>query len=207
MNFIYLRKFSTLSVIKLVFDNDIIEDTSYGLTSMTSSFSTLLVFSFSSSLYSSWISQILLSTYLLSFPLYQSSSLANILWIWNICSSMLLWTRYRRFSDIWVILVVFITQLLILTIKIDPSISVIIVLASSTSFLMSFTNPYMSIIVSNPFSILWYSLDQSSLSFFMIYTWSILFNFLKTYGFGDVGTMVKVLLFVIWEDILFVGLL
>ena len=35
----------------------------------------------------------------------------------------------------------------------------------------------------------------------------MLFNFLETYGFGDVGAMVKVLLFMIWEDILFVGLL
>ena len=72
MNFMYLVRFSTSSVIKLVSDNDdVVEDTLYGLTSMTSLFSTTPFSSFfSSSTYNSWISQILLSMYLLPFPLY-----------------------------------------------------------------------------------------------------------------------------------------
>ena len=77
-----------------------------------------------------------------------------------------------------------------LAVKINPSASIIVVLASFANFLISFIHLCTSIIISNPFSILWYSLDQSSLSLFITYAWSMLFNFLDMYGFGDVGVVV-----------------
>ena len=80
MNFIHLKRFSTSSVMKLVLDDDIIVDISYGLTSITSSSSTTPFSSlFFSLIYKSWISQIFSSTYLLPFPLYWSNSSASIL--------------------------------------------------------------------------------------------------------------------------------
>ena len=70
-NFICLKRFSTSSVMKLVLDDDVVVDTLYGLTSITSSSSTTPFSSlFSFSIYKSWISQIFSSTYLLPFPLY-----------------------------------------------------------------------------------------------------------------------------------------
>ena len=81
-----------------------------------------------------------------------------------------------------------------LTIKTVPSISVIMVFASSASFLISFVILCISIIVSNPFNVLWYNLDQSSHSFFITCTWSMLLSFREIYGFGEMGTITKVLL-------------
>ena len=55
INFMYLLRFSISSVIKLVFDDDdIVDDTSYRQTNITSSFTTVLFSSFVSSfMYSS----------------------------------------------------------------------------------------------------------------------------------------------------------
>ena len=53
MNFIYLRRFSTSSIIKLVLDDDVVENILYSLTSMTSLSSTCPISTFSSSLYNS----------------------------------------------------------------------------------------------------------------------------------------------------------
>ena len=155
--------------------------------------------------YRSWIPQIFSSTYWFSFSLYWSNSLASILWIWNALLSMLLWIRYQRSSAIWVIFIVFVVRLLMLAVRIFPSISITVISVSSTIFFISFIILWTSIIASIPFNVLWYNLDQSSLSLFMICAWSMLFNFLDTYGFGDVGAVLKVLLFTIWEDILFVN--
>ena len=91
-------------------------------------------------------------------------------------------------------LVTFMTRLSMLTIKTVPSISVIIVFASSASFLISFVILCISIIVSNPFNVLWYNLDQSSCSLFITCAWSMLLSFLEMYGFGEVGAVIKVLL-------------
>ena len=85
-------------------------------------------------------------------------------------------------------------RLLMLAVKTVPSISVIVVFASSTSFLISFIIFCISIIVSNPFNVLWYNLDQSSHSFFITCTWSMLLSFREMYGFGEVGAIAKVLL-------------
>ena len=71
MNFMCLKRFSTSSIMKLVLDDDVVMDTLYGLTSITSSSSTTPFSSlFFSSIYMSCISQIFFSTYLLPFPLY-----------------------------------------------------------------------------------------------------------------------------------------
>ena len=66
--------------------------------SMTSSSSTLPLFFFVCFLfiYNSWIFYMFSSTYVLSLPLYIFSLSANILWIWNTWSSILLWTRLLR---------------------------------------------------------------------------------------------------------------
>ena len=63
-NFIYLKRFSTLSIIKLVLDaDDVVVNTLYGLTSITSSSSTTPFSSlFPSLIYNSWISQMFSST-------------------------------------------------------------------------------------------------------------------------------------------------
>ena len=128
---------------------------------ITSSFSTLPFLNFtllSLSLYRSCISQMLSSTYWFPRPLYTSNSLANILWIRNTQSSMLLWIRYYKSSDIPRILVVFMVQLLILTFRIVSFISIIIILVSPAIFIIPFTCLCTSIIASNPFNILWYTL-------------------------------------------------
>ena len=91
-------------------------------------------------------------------------------------------------------LVMFMVQLLMLAVKTVPSISVIVVFASSTSFLISFVILCISIIVSNPFNVLWYNLDQSSCSLFITCAWSMLLSFREMYGFGEVGAVTKVLL-------------
>ena len=91
-------------------------------------------------------------------------------------------------------LVMFMVQLLMLAVKTVPSISVIVVFASSASFLISFVILCILIIVSNPFNVLWYNLNQSSHSFFIICTWSMLLSFREMYGFGEVGAIAKVLL-------------
>jgi len=85
-------------------------------------------------------------------------------------------------------------QLLMLAVKTVPSISVIVVFASSTSFLISFVILCISIIISNPFNVLWYNLDQSSHSLFITCAWSMLLSFHEMYGFGEVGAITKVLL-------------
>ena len=82
MNFMYLIRLLTSLFIKFDFDNVIDSNILYGLIRITSSSSTLSLFdsfSCSSFLYNSCISQILLSTYWFPFPLYASSSSANIL--------------------------------------------------------------------------------------------------------------------------------
>ena len=91
-------------------------------------------------------------------------------------------------------LVTFMTRLSILAIKTVSSISIIIVFASSASFLISFVILCISIIVSNPFNVLWYNLDQSSRSLFITCAWSLLLSFLEIYGLGEVGAVAKVLL-------------
>ena len=103
---------------------------------------------------------------------------------------MLLWIKYCRSSDIPNMLVVFVVQLLMLACKIVCSISVIIVLVSPAIFIISHTCFCMSIIASIPFSILWYSLVQSSHSFLSALALSILFNFLMMYRFGETGAVV-----------------
>ena len=90
--------------------------------------------------------------------------------------------------------VVFIILLLILALRIFPSISVIVVFASSAIFIISSTCFYTSIITSNPFSVLWYSWVQSSHSFLNILASSILLSCLEIYRFGEVGVVMKVLL-------------
>ena len=62
-------------------------------------------------------------------------------------------------------LVAFIVRLLVLAVKIVPSIFATVVLISSTIFFMFFSILYTSIIALIPFSVLWYNLIQSSLSF------------------------------------------
>ena len=91
-------------------------------------------------------------------------------------------------------LVMFMVRLLMLAIKTVPSISIIVVFASSASFLISFVILCISIIVSNPFNVLWYNLDQSSRSLFITCAWSMLLSFREMYGFGEVGAVTKVLL-------------
>ena len=88
----------------------------------------------------------------------------------------------------------FMVRLLMLAIKIVPSTSVKMVFVSSASFFISFVILCISIIVSNPFNVLWYNLDQSSHSFFITCTWSMLLSFREMYGFGEVGAIAKVLL-------------
>ena len=190
MKFIYLIKLSTSSSIKLDFDDDVDSDISYGLIRIIFSFFILPLFdsfSCSSFLYNSCISQILSSTYWFHFPLYASSLSANILWVWNIQSSMLFWIKYCRSSDISNMLVEFMVQLLILAYKIVCSISVIIMLVSPTIFIISYTCFCILIIASIPFSVLWYSLVQSSHSSLNTLASSILFNFLVMYRFGKVS--------------------
>jgi len=161
MNCMYLIRLLTLLFIKFDFDNDIDSNILYSLIRITSSFSTLSLFdsfSCSSFLYNSCISQILLSTYWFSFSLYAFSSSANILWIWNTWSSILLWIKYYRSSDISNMLVALMIWLSILACKTVCSISIIIVLVSSAIFIISRTCFCILIITSIPFSILWYSL-------------------------------------------------
>ena len=85
-------------------------------------------------------------------------------------------------------------RLLMLAVKTVSSISVIVVFASSASFLISFVILCISIIISNPFNVLWYNLDQSSHSLFITCAWSMLLSFRETYGLGEVGAVIKVLL-------------
>ena len=111
MNFMYFIRLLTLLFIKLDFViDDVNSDTSYGLTKITSSSSTYFFFDSilcSSFLYNFYISQILFSTYWFSHLLYTLSLLASILWIWNTQSSMLLWIKYHKSSNISRILVAF----------------------------------------------------------------------------------------------------
>jgi len=143
MNFMYFIRLLTLLFIKLDFViDDVNSNISYGLTKITSSFSTYFFFDSilcSSFLYNFCISQILFSTYWFSYPLYILSLLASILWIWNTQSSMLLWIKYHKSSNISRILVAFIVWLLMLTFRIVSSISVIIILVSPTIFIISHT--------------------------------------------------------------------
>ena len=182
MNFMYFIKLLTLSFMKLNFIVDDVDlDTLYGLINMTSSSSSLPSFDSlfcSTSLYNSCISQMLLSTYWFPHPLYVSNLLANILWTWYAQSSMLLWIKYHKSSDIPRMFIVFIVWLLILAFRIVLSISVIIMLASSAIFIMSHICLCTSIIASNPFSVLWYSLVQSSHLFLNALALFMLFNFL-----------------------------
>ena len=66
-------------------------------------------------------------------PLYVFNLSASILWIWNFQSSILLWIKYHKSSDIPRIFVMFIVWLLILAFRIVLSISVIIMFASSAT--------------------------------------------------------------------------
>ena len=102
MNFIYLRRLLTSSSMKLELFVDVDLETLYGLMSMTSSSSTLPLFFFICFLfiYNSWIFYMFSSTYVLSLPLYLFSLSANILWIWNTQSSILLWTRLSRLQKV-----------------------------------------------------------------------------------------------------------
>jgi len=126
MNFMYFMRLLTSSFIKLDFVVDNVNSsTSYGLIKITSSSSTLPFLNFilcSSSLYRSYISQMLSSTYWFPCSLYVSNLSANIFWIWNTWFSILLWIRYHKSSDIPRILVVFIVQLLMLIFRIVSSI-------------------------------------------------------------------------------------
>ena len=102
MNFIYLRKLLTSSSMKLELFVDVDLETLYGLMSMTSSSSTLPLFFFICFLfiYNSWIFYMFSSTYVLFLSLYLFSLSANILWIWNTRSSILLWTRLSRLQKV-----------------------------------------------------------------------------------------------------------
>ena len=86
--------------------------------------------------------------------------------------------------------VAFVTQLLMLAIKIVPSISINMMFVFSANLLMSFAILCISIIVSNPFNVLWYNLIQSSHSFFITWAWSMLLSFHKIYGLEEVGAVV-----------------
>jgi len=98
-------------------------------------------------------------------------------------------------------------QLLILAVKIVPSISVTVVLVSSAIFFMSFSILCTSIIASIPFNVLWYNLDQSSHSLFITCAWSMLLSFRETYGLGEVGAVTKVLLLLVGKDICWISVL
>ena len=165
MNFMYLSRLLTLLSIKLDFVDDK-KDISYSLIRMISSSSTcpwFVSFICSLFLYNSCISLILLFTYWFPYLLYASNSSANMHWTWYAQSSMLLWIRYCRSSHTPRIFIVFVVQLLMLAFRIIPFISVIVIFASSAIFIISHTCFCTSIIVSNPFNVLWYNLVQSLL--------------------------------------------
>ena len=159
MNYMYLSKLLTLSFIKLDFVDD--EDNiSYSLIKMTSLSSTCpwFVFVWSLFLYSSCISLMLSFTYWFPYLLYASNSSASLHWTWYIWSFMLLWIRYHRSSDIPRMFIVFVVWLLMLAFKIVLFTFVIVVFASFAIFIISCTCFCTSIILSNSFSVLWYSL-------------------------------------------------
>ena len=168
-------------------------DTLYGLikiTSLSSTTPSLFNSLFcSSSLYSSYISWMLSSTYLFPHLLYASNSSANILWTWYAQSFILLWIKYRKSSDIPRMSIVFIVWLLMLAFRMVLSISVIVVFASSAIFIIFLTCFCTFIIASKPFNILWYSLLQSLCSSSNSLASSMLFSFLVMYRLGKVGAV------------------
>jgi len=136
-------------------------DTLYGLIKITFLSSTLHLFDsffYFLSLYRSCIFLILSFTYWFLYSLYTPNSSANIVWIWYILSSILLWMRYHRSSDISRMFIVFVVLLLMLAFKIIFSISVIFILVSTAIFIMSCTCFYTSITASNSFNVLWYNI-------------------------------------------------
>ena len=177
MNFIYIIRLLTLLCMKFDFvidDADL--DILYGLIKIISLFDSFFC---SISLYSSCIFQILLLMYWFPHLLYVSNLSANILWIWYIWSSILLWIRYCRSSDISRMFIAFIVLLLMLAFRIVSFIFLIVVLVSPAIFIISCTCFCTSIITSNPFNILWYNLVQSSRFFLNILTLSILLSCLE----------------------------
>ena len=85
--------------------------------------------------------------------------------------------------------VAFMSQLLMLASRMDPSNFAIVVFASSAIFIISLIHLCTFIIASISFNVLWYILVQSLLFSFNVLASSILLSFQVMYGLGEVGAV------------------
>ena len=93
----------------------------FRMTSLSSTYPWFVSFVCSLSLYSSCISLMLSSIYWFPHPLYASNSSANMHWTWYAQSSMLLWIRYCRSSNIPRMFIVFSSYPILVSVHLSSS--------------------------------------------------------------------------------------